>query len=272
MARGEDWTAEELDLIVEDYFDMLSREKAGIRFVKTEHSSALMARIDRSRQSIEFKHCNITAVLQEVGEVGILGYKPRVNYQRAILDAIERHLEVRGIAQLTEVPTVAVQPLRVVAPPPLIVPGASSKGAMAELVRRFDPVERDMRNRELGLAGELLVLDHERRMLQEAGRGDLAGRVRHVSVEDGDGVGYDIESFDPDGGAKQIEVKTTRGTATTSFFISRNEKVVSERLRGTYRIHRVHEYGVRPSVFELRPPLEDAVARLVPEIWRAEMR
>lgn len=272
MARGDDWTGAELDLIVADYFDMLSQEKAGLRYVKTRHSGNLMRLIDRSKQSIEFKHCNITAVLQEVGEVGILGYKPRVNYQKAILDAIERHLEGCGIVQLTEVPLVMPEPLRIVQAPDL-AKGVSKKGrVMDELVRRFDPVERDLRNRELGLAGEKLVVDHERLRLQEAGRGDLAGMVRHVSVEVGDGLGYDIESFTLDGGRREIEVKTTRGTAWTPFFMSRNERIVSERRKETYRICRVHEFGAKPSMFELRPPLEDVVARLIPEVWRAEMR
>jgi hypothetical protein len=272
MARGEDWTASELDAIVSDYFDMLACEKAGTRYVKTEHSMALMRLIDRSKQSIEFKHCNITAVLQEVGEVGILGYKPRVNYQKAILDSIERHLEGRGIVQLTELPIVTPQAIRIVEAPRPILGEVKQRRGIEDLIRRFDPVERDLRNRELGLAGEKLVVGHERRRLQEAGRGDLAGMVRHVSVEVGDGLGYDIESFDLDGARREIEVKTTRGTALTPFFISRNERIVSERRKETYRICRVHEFGVKPSMFELRPPIEEVVARLTPEVWRAEMR
>lgn len=272
MARGEDWTAEELDLIVADYFDMLVREKAGTPFVKTSHSRALMELIDRSKQSIEFKHCNITAVLQELGEVGILGYKPRMNYQGAILDAIERHLEDRGERELSQVPLVVPEPLRIVASPIVFPSAILARSRMEAIVGRFDPVERDLRNRKLGLAGELLVLEHERTRLCESGRGDLAGMVRHVSVEVGDGLGYDIESFDVSGVRREIEVKTTRGPAWTPFFISRNERIVSEGKRDTYRICRVHEFGVKPSMFELRPPLEDVVARLVPQVWRAEFR
>ena len=56
----------------------------------------------------------------------------------------------------------------------------------------------DIQNRKLGLAGELLVLEYERKNLIDAGRKDLAENVQHVSVEQGDGAGYDIRSFSID--------------------------------------------------------------------------
>ena len=43
---------------------------------------------------------------------------------------------------------------------------------------------------------------------------DLARKVRWVSEEDGDGAGYDIASFGPDGRARLIEVETTNGWPT----------------------------------------------------------
>jgi hypothetical protein len=49
---------------------------------------------------------------------------------------------------------------------------------LRELVRKFDPVERDYRNRALGRAGEEFVVDLERRRLTEANRPELASGVR----------------------------------------------------------------------------------------------
>jgi hypothetical protein len=49
---------------------------------------------------------------------------------------------------------------------------------LRHLVRKFDPVERDYRNRALGKAGERFVLALERRGLTEADRSDLAKRIR----------------------------------------------------------------------------------------------
>jgi hypothetical protein len=47
-------------------------------------------------------------------------------------------------------------------------------------------------NRRRGELGEKLVFRYEQDFLRQAGRPDLAGQVRWVSKEDGDGVGYDI--------------------------------------------------------------------------------
>lgn len=94
---------------------------------------------------------------------------------------------------------------------------------MLAIARKCDVAARDERNRVLGRAGEELVLEHERASLAAAGRGDLARSVRWVSEEDGDGAGFDIASFDPDGRPRLIEVKTTNGWERTPFHITRNE-------------------------------------------------
>ena len=65
-----------------------------------------------------------------------------------------------------------------------------------ELIRKFDPVERDYRNRASGRAGEEFVIDLERRRLSEANRPELARCVRWIAREEGDGAGYDVLSFD----------------------------------------------------------------------------
>ena len=65
--RGSNWTDREIDLIVADYFAMLQMELAGQPFVKAHRNAALRQLIDRSEQSIEFKHCNISAVQERLG-------------------------------------------------------------------------------------------------------------------------------------------------------------------------------------------------------------
>ena len=69
------------------------------------------------------------------------------------------------------------------------------------------------------------------RLCGRQGRDDLARKVRWVSDEDGDGAGYDIASFAPDGRPRLIEVKTTNGWERTPFHISRNELAVAEERR-----------------------------------------
>jgi hypothetical protein len=96
--------------------------------------------------------------------------------------------------------------------------------------------------RELGLAGELLVLTREQKILVDMGRSDLAERVRHISVIEGDGAGYDILSYFPDGQPKFIEVKTTRGPKTTDFWISPTEVAFSATNASSYELCRVFDY------------------------------
>jgi len=118
--------------------------------------------------------------------------------------------------------------------------------------------DRDARNAELGLAGELLVLEFEVKTLVDAGRSDLAKLVTHVSVVEGDSAGYDIRSFLPTGQTKYIEVKTTRGCRTAAFFVSQNQVEFSEKHSEAYYLYRVCNFdAVKNSgkVYESRGPL-----------------
>src|SRR3954463_9643439 len=90
---GTDWSSDELDAIVADYFSMLRAEQTGQRYNKTVHRKALMAEVHRSDGSIEFKHQNISAVLTHLALPRIDGYKPAWNFQGAIGDAIWRFLK-----------------------------------------------------------------------------------------------------------------------------------------------------------------------------------
>jgi hypothetical protein len=228
-----------------------------------------MAQIDRTHGSVEFKHQNVSAVLDELGLPWIPGYKPRRNYQNTIFDAIDRYL-TKHPDILDAVPN---SPPHLfddifVAPPILTPANEQIPERLRELVRKFDPAERDQRNRSLGKAGEAFVLDLEQRRLTEAARTDLAKNVRWVAAEDGDGAGYDILSFSTGGEARLIEVKTTNGTARTPFFLTRNECALARERPTDWRIYRLHLFVKQPQIFTITPPLENAV-NLRPETWRA---
>src|SRR5271155_5269466 len=100
---GTNWQDDELDAIVADYFAMLAADLSGQPYIKSRHSAALMAQIGRTHRSVEFKHQNISAVLDELGMPWIPGYKPKRNYQNAIFGAIDRYL-TRHPAILERVP------------------------------------------------------------------------------------------------------------------------------------------------------------------------
>jgi hypothetical protein len=104
--------------------------------------------------------------------------------------------------------------------------------------------EIETKRREIGVGGEQLVVEHERALLAAQRRDDLARKVRHISIEEGDGAGYDILSFTAEGDEKYIEVKTTKGPAHTPFYMTSNEVEFARTHREKYYLCRVHEYDI----------------------------
>jgi hypothetical protein len=270
--EGTPWTDDELDLIVADYFAMLDAERSGRAYVKAQRNRALREQIGRSRGSVEFKHQNISAVLLELGMDWVAGYKPAVNYQNALIDAVDRYLSLHGALLEPAPPAYRHEAVGTVfVPPPALDLSAAKTARLTQLIRKFDPVERDHRNRALGRAGEEFVLDVERSRLRQAGLSRLAENIRWVANDEGDGAGYDILSFGLSGRERQIEVKTTNGVATTPFFLSHNEIETAKVRMDTWRLYRVHEFAKAPRIFEMSPPLDDKLA-LHPDTWRASFR
>jgi len=260
---NEPWTDEENDLIVADYFAMLADDVRGRTYNKTEHRRRLLPLLrNRSEGSIEFKHQNISSALRDLGEDWILGYKPAINIKAALRDAVMRWLEhnpqwLNSVSVLGPADGRADAAKLWIEPAPTLSnqPPPQELEQMLDIARTFDVAGRDERNRRLGRAGEERVFAHERDTLGIAGRDDLACKVRWVSEEDGDGAGYDIASFEPDGRHRLIEVKTTNGWERTPFHISRNELAVSEERRADWCLFRLWNFSREPKAFELRPPL-----------------
>lgn len=261
------WTDEENDLIVADYFAMLVDDIAGRRYSKAAHRRALLPLLPgRSESSIEFKHQNISAVLKGFSETWITGYRPAFNFQRALEDAVQRWL-ARNPDWLQPSVASAATGLREdaplwVGPPPTLSnqPPPDELGVMLDLARRFDAAKREAANRALGRAGEERVLAHERTVLENAGRPDLARSVVWESEENGDGAGYDIESFTPEGRPRLVEVKTTNGWQRSPFHITRNELAVADERGSEWCLFRVWDFAREPKAFELYPPLDAHVA------------
>lgn len=265
-----DWSDEQNDAIVADYFAMLADDIAGRSYSKAEHNRRLQAVIGRPRGSIEYKHQNISAVLKGLGEDWIAGYKPAFHVQASLEDAVvrwlHRHPEWLAPAARGRVdpPPSALREAAMlwIGPPPTQsnAPPPDELEQMTAIARKYDVAGRDARNRALGRAGEARVLPHERASLRAAGRSDLAEHIRWVSDLDGDGAGYDIRSFDSDGRDRLIEVKTTNGWDRTPFHITRNELAVAEARRDDWRLVRLWSFAREPRAFELRSPLQEHVS------------
>lgn len=193
----------------------------------------------------------------EYGYFGTLGYlthdtqreKP-VHFQWQLMDwaAPKEFLQTVGVLPVDDaLPLVTTKEkalqntIEFVAPPS---PRTRRIGtSTVEFQTRKSPnyVLRQESNSALGLLGEELVLQQEVNALRNAGRYDLAEKVVHVSVVEGDGAGHDIKSFTIDGQVKFIEVKSTKGTASAAFFISPNEVEFSRKNAKNFYLYRLYD-------------------------------
>lgn len=270
---GEDWTRAQVKTCVTAYFEHLKLDLQKRPFNKAQLYRDLAPEIGRSPSSVEFKFQNISAVLNELGREWITGLAPLGNFQKLLAEIVEEHLRSDQMEQMPlPKPTFDdLAALYIEPPPERATTRRELPDYMKELVRKFDPVERDMRNRELGQAGEEMVLEYERRFLIGSDRPDLARNVKWISKEEGDGAGYDILSFDPRGEKRFIEVKTTVGGNRTPFFISRNEHQFAARNVDHFCLFRVFNFRKEPRAFELNGALERFL-RLSTETYRADFQ
>lgn len=262
-SSAEDWSRAEVEAVVADYLHMLTRELVGQSFNKTAHRRALQVKLrNRSDGSIERKHQNISAVLIELGCPYIAGYKPLSNYQGLLFEVVADRLAHdrlfdQSATSAAEQPAVA--PLapdfeRLLEPPPLVTRSAEPEPA-PYLARsgglRRDYLDREARNRSLGTAGEAFVVAFERHRLHTVGEKRLSERVEHVSKTKGDGLGFDVLSFEADGRERFIEVKTTAFGKETPFFVSRNEVAFSGTFAAQFHLYRLFEFRRKPRMFDL---------------------
>jgi Domain of unknown function (DUF3883) len=261
-----DWSRIEVEAIVADYLQMLTLELSGQSFSKTEHRRRLIPLLDnRSDGSIEFKHGNISAVMLEMGIPYIRGYKPRSNFQALLVGVVAEQVRNRPSldqAALAAVQQPAIAPIagdfvKVITHAPALQSRLSeSMPPHAFNAVKKDYLAREAENRSLGLAGEEFVTQYEHWRLVQLGQRVLADRVEHVSNTRGDGLGYDVLSFEPDGQEKYIEVKTTTFGKETPFFVSRNEIAFSKAEKERFHLYRLFEFRKTPRLFDLPGQLD----------------
>lgn len=109
--------------------------------------------------------------------------------------------------------------------------------------RIINHIQNNIENKRIGDLGERWVLKNEMDYLSKNGRPQLARKVKHVAKDQGDGLGYDILSFDLDGNEKYIEVKTTKGGLKSTFYVTRNELEKSKIALEQYFLYRVYDYN-----------------------------
>lgn len=276
--KGWDWL--ECEFLISEYMVMLEKHLQGVPYNKAEHRRSLQPRLNnRSNGAIEFKHQNVSAVLLELGLPYIPGYKPAFNFQQQLKQVVLSYLaghqkllddvSLSADRQITGQEGAIFTWERVFDPdPPEHIPRVM-EAKPKYLARQVDYTERETRNRQLGRSAEAFIVALEKQRLSLAGRPDLADEVVWSSEDYGDGLGYDIRSFDALSEEERfLEVKATNSGKYQPFFISENERAFSSDFASAFRLYRVYEFGLAPRLFVLPGAIERHV-QLLPQTYQA---
>lgn len=158
--------------------------------------------------------------------------------------AVVRHLKTSGILEIKEVKETV----------PTKINSAEIEVVETEIdftPRTVNYIQNNIENKRIGDLGELWAINFEKKKLLKADKSKLAEKVKHVAKDKGDGLGYDILSFDIDGKEIYIEVKTTKGNANSTLFITRNELERSKKERQSFYLYRVFNYNEETDNAEL---------------------
>jgi hypothetical protein len=273
------WSNTEVELIVADYFNMLSSELKGEAYSKAEHRRALLPLLaNRSEGSIEFKHQNISAILINLGQFYIKGYLPRNNYQKILEDKVLEYLikkptfenQFKKFAEKEVVPPIAKVNFEKFVQEVTISAQVSEPEAdyLHKNPIKINYLVREQNNRSLGLSGEELVIEYEKWNFIRLGKEKYANQIRWISKDEGDGAGFDILSKNLDGKDKYIEVKTTKLSKENPFFFSRNELLFSQSHADKYNLYRLYNFTDDPKMF-IRNGRLDQICNMTPMSFKA---
>ncbi len=97
------WSPAEDAAIVADYLAMLAAQSRGLPVNKSKTRRALLPLLNnRSEGSIEFKRCNVSAVLADLGMPHLKGYLPSAgaNYQRSLVAVVQSQLASQTVQEV----------------------------------------------------------------------------------------------------------------------------------------------------------------------------
>jgi Domain of unknown function (DUF3883) len=100
-------------------------------------------------------------------------------------------------------------------------------------------LDNDRQAKYIGDIGEKMMMEFESQRL--AGDGIHDKVPSHDSLNIGDGLGYDIKSYDQHHRLKFIEVKATRGPFHSPFYITQNELLKSRQCPDQYFLYRLYD-------------------------------
>lgn len=262
--------------LVQSYFQMLEDHLAGLACNPADYFKT---------GGINKKCCSISTVLVSMGQPYIVRYepKPSIDCPEQLKGAVFAHLaeNPKILNKFIKAAGATVKPARQkpawknvwVNPPPKMP--YVQEPERKYLAKKTNFSEQEYHNLRLGKAGEEFALGYEKYRLTQAGYKDLANEVEWSSQERGDGLGYDIRSFNPKSNkTKQdeqlyIEVKTTCSGKGQPFYLSANELAYSKEYSSQYCLYRVFNFKKERQLFQLDGNIERHV-NLIPKSYLAQ--
>ena len=101
---------------------------------------------------------------------------------------------------------------------------------------KHDYIMEAKKKKGTGMTGEQIVIQYENERLGKIGK-----IAKWESVNKGDGLGYDILSYNDDGTKRYIEVKTTKGKENSIFYVTATELEASKKYKENYFLYRVYK-------------------------------
>jgi hypothetical protein len=273
---NDDWSKMEVELIVADYFNMLSLEIVKKAYNKTSFRKALLPMLNgRSEGSIEFKHQNISAVLANMGLPFIKGYKPRFKYQQILEEEVGMFLQAnRNIYENNFEQFAEANPIntKTIVNFEDIIGDEPETSQISEHEPTYRPIKtnylkKEQDNRKLGEQGEELVIAYEQHRLIKAGKENLANKIEWISKEKGDGMGFDVLSKNVNGTDRYIEVKTTKLSKETPIYLTKTEVSFATLQKQNFYLYRVYNFDSKPKIF-IKNGEYNSYCKLLPESFK----
>jgi len=283
--EADSWSNQQARQVVFTYMSALKRQLTGDEISQTYLKEPLCHEMFKAEKPVRFKLRHISSILVNSEMPYLRPFKPLARANIDIVDWNETEVLRREIAQFLDQnpslyklfdetacsPPPKAKPIEaiVVEDPPEkdIFDEPSRRERRLRVATKINYAEREAKNRNLGYSGEELVLAYEKGRLQRAGRSDLAERISWMSRDFGDGLGFDIGSFEVNGTPRFIEVKTTTQGKYAAFYLSANELEFSRENARSFYIYRVFDFAREPRLFLLHGAVENH-AKIVPTSYR----
>lgn len=135
----------------------------------------------------------------------------------------------------------------------------------------IDFLKKNQNQLTLGKLGEEIVLERLKELVAKNEIRDL----KHVSAQEGDGLGYDILYHDLEGREVRVEVKTTSKAYIDGFEMSKNEIEVSQENGAIYKIYRIYNLDKKKGTYSLEifdGPIDKQDYKVIPQIYKVYLK